>query len=162
MSTGGSLALRAAAVVAAAGIMVGIAATVRTARPMAHQVPRTSVAAGPPSPGIITLNELSPTFQGPIQQKNNDEGWLVFTWSAIDRNSDPVRFRYRLNGFSQTSSALMESGDDGELSLQKAAISFSSFRGRLRRDRRGRVVLQSNPIDGPPYWFLEPNSEVIP
>jgi hypothetical protein len=81
---------------------------------------------------------------------------MAFTMETTDAAADPVRFRYKVNVITVGKQDVIGRGDDGELSVARGTVRFGDFRGRVRRDRRGRVVLQSNPIDGPPYWYLEP------
>lgn len=131
--------------------------TVRWLRSMpAPRVAAVEVVAPPrtAAPPIV-FEELGTSFQGPLQQKDKDEGWMVLTIQS-DGASDPMRFHYTFNVFTVGQQEWVGRGDDGELSLARGTVRFGDFHGTVRRDGRGKVVLQSNSIDGPPYWLLEP------
>ena len=155
MSRGWWRVVRVGALLSAVAI---VAITVRWLRsPQAPpRVAAVTATDSPQASAAIAFDEVSASFQGPLQRKDKDEGWVVFTMHATDTANDPIRFRYTVNVITVGKKDLIRRGDDGELSIARATVRFGEFRGRVRRDARGRVVLQSNPIDGPPYWYLEP------
>lgn len=86
---------------------------------------------------------------------------MALTIYPLAGATDPVTFRYRFNIFTLAKKDLRGRGENGKLSITRGTISFGEYKGRLRRDARGRVILQSNHIDGPPYWLLEPVTSAV-